>query len=79
MPSARHWCCGPFRLDPVITCLWQESQLVPLPPRPFAVLAYLVGRAGKGVPKDKLRKAVWPVVYSTAADNSVAYPRPADN
>jgi predicted ATPase/DNA-binding winged helix-turn-helix (wHTH) protein len=40
--------------------LWQGNQLVPLPPKPFAVLAYLVARAGEVVTKDELLEAVWP-------------------
>ena len=60
MPSTVHWCFGPFRLDPATTCLWQEDQLVPLPPKPLAVLAYLVTHAGQVVTKDALLEAVWP-------------------
>jgi DNA-binding winged helix-turn-helix (wHTH) protein/predicted ATPase len=60
MPSAPHWCFGAFRLDPETACLWQAEQLLPLSPRPFAVLAYLVARAGKVVTKDELLEAVWP-------------------
>src|SRR5262245_14698942 len=56
------WCFGPFRLDPATTCLWRGDQLVPLPPKPFAVLAYLVMQAGKVVTKDELLEAVWPEI-----------------
>src|SRR5262245_8025634 len=56
------WCFGPFRLDPATTCLWRGDQLVPLPPKPFAVLAHLVTRAGKVVTKDELFEAVWPEI-----------------
>jgi DNA-binding winged helix-turn-helix (wHTH) protein len=40
--------------------LWQGEQLIPLPPKPFAVLAYLVAHAGEVVTKEALLDAVWP-------------------
>ena len=60
MASAPHWSFGTFRLDPATTCLWRDDQLVPLPPKPFAVLAYLVTHASQVVTKDELLEAVWP-------------------
>jgi DNA-binding winged helix-turn-helix (wHTH) protein len=54
------WCFGPFQLDPETTCLWRGNQLVPLPPKPFAVLAHLVAHAGDVVTKSELVEAVWP-------------------
>ena len=60
MPPASHWGFGTFRLDIATACLWREDQLVPLSPKPFAVLAYLVARAGQVVTKDDLLEAVWP-------------------
>ena len=60
MPPAQYWCFGEFRLETETACLWRGEQLVPLPPKPFAVLAYLVTHAGQVVTKDELREAVWP-------------------
>jgi predicted ATPase/DNA-binding winged helix-turn-helix (wHTH) protein len=40
--------------------LWREDQLLPLAPKPLAVLAYLVTHAGQVVTKDALLEAVWP-------------------
>jgi DNA-binding winged helix-turn-helix (wHTH) protein len=60
MPPTPHWGFGPFRLDTATACLWREDQLVLLPPKPFAVLAYLVTHAGQVVTKDDLLEAVWP-------------------
>src|SRR5215510_12577165 len=60
MLSASQWCFGAFRLDAATTCLWRQEQLVPLAPRPLAVLAYLVAHAGEVVTKDELLEAVWP-------------------
>src|SRR5262245_44938429 len=60
MPDTRQWCFGPFRLDPTTRSLWRDTVLLPLPPKPFAVLAYLVAHAGQVVTKDELLEAVWP-------------------
>src|SRR5215510_14668143 len=60
MPGTRQWCFGPFRLDPTTESLWQDEVLLPLPPKPFAVLACLVAHAGRVVSKETLLEAVWP-------------------
>ena len=60
MPSASHWCFGAFRLDAVTTCLWRQEQLLPLAPKPLAVLTYLLAHAGEVVTKDELLEVVWP-------------------
>ena len=60
MPGTRQWCFGPFRLDPTTESLWRDEVLLPLPPKPFAVLAYLVAHAGQVVSKETLLEAVWP-------------------
>lgn len=54
------WGFGPFRLDPNTACLWREDQLLPLQPKPLAVLAHLVAHAGQVVTKEALLDAVWP-------------------
>jgi DNA-binding winged helix-turn-helix (wHTH) protein len=50
----------PFRLDLLNQQLWRGSHLLPLRPKPFAVLAYLVIHAGWVVSRMELVKAVWP-------------------
>jgi DNA-binding winged helix-turn-helix (wHTH) protein len=65
MPPPLSWSFGPFRLDPASGCLWREEQLIPLPPKPLAVLAYLVAHAGQVVTKEALLEAVWPEVVVT--------------
>lgn len=50
----------PFRLDPVNEQLWSGSQLVPLRPKAFAVLRFLVEHAGRLLTKEELLKGVWP-------------------
>ena len=60
MSSVQCWSFGVFRLDASTACLWRDEQLLPLPPKPLVVLAYLVARAGQVVTKDELLEAVWP-------------------
>src|SRR5215467_13511451 len=60
MASVQCWSFGAFRLDASTACLWRDEQLLPLAPRPLAVLAYLVAHAGEVVTKDELLEAVWP-------------------
>src|SRR5215510_5013850 len=54
------WHFGPFWLDLVNVCLWHAAQPVPLRPKTFEVLVYLVTHAGQLVTKDALFDAVWP-------------------
>jgi DNA-binding winged helix-turn-helix (wHTH) protein/tetratricopeptide (TPR) repeat protein len=54
---------GPFRLDPVNQCLWREEARIPLTPKVFAVLRYLVDHPGRLVTQDELLEAIWPETY----------------
>src|SRR5437867_8731910 len=56
------WRFGSFCLDPASGSLWRDETLVPLRPKPFALLAYLVAHAGQVGPKERLFEAVWPEV-----------------
>jgi DNA-binding winged helix-turn-helix (wHTH) protein len=54
----------PFRLDLVNECLWRKrerrpDERVPLTPKTFAVLRYLVDHAGQLVTHDQLLDEVW--------------------
>jgi DNA-binding winged helix-turn-helix (wHTH) protein/tetratricopeptide (TPR) repeat protein len=54
-----------FRLDTLNQCLWRRGDTEPqervlLTPKAFAVLTYLVDRAGRLVTHDELLEAVWP-------------------
>ncbi len=53
----------PFRLDVLNEQLWRDTELVPVRPKPFAVLTYLATHAGRLVPRAELIKAVWPNTY----------------
>src|SRR5262249_22402274 len=45
--------------------LWRDAVVLPLPPKPAAVLAYLVTHAGQVVAKETLLEAVWPTTAVT--------------
>jgi len=59
MPD-RQFAFVPFRLDLDNEQLWQGEEIVPLRPKLFAVLRYLVEHAGRLVTQEELRTAVWP-------------------
>ena len=58
----------PFGLDTVNQCLWRRRDLgdderIPLAPKAFAVLQYLVEHAGRLVTQDELLDALWPDTF----------------
>lgn len=53
----------PFQLDPRNAQLRQGQRPLPLRPKTFAVLCYLVERAGTLVTKEELLNAIWPAVH----------------
>ncbi|HXG68307.1 MAG TPA: winged helix-turn-helix domain-containing protein, partial [Blastocatellia bacterium] len=57
----------PFRLDAVNQCLWRSGQAIPLRPKTFAVLHYLLERPGQLVTKNELLDALWPDTSVTDA------------
>ena len=59
MPGERRIHFEPFALDLVNECLWKGPQAIKLRPKTFAVLEFLLGRAGQLVPKEHLIDAVW--------------------
>ena len=68
MPSSLQWVFGPFQLDPDHACLWCAAQAIPLSPKVFAVLHYLVTHPDRLATKDELLDAVWP---ETAVSDAV--------
>src|SRR5262245_27486440 len=52
-----------FRLDVENQCLWRGETRVPLMPKPFAVLQYLVEHPGRLVTHDQRLAAIWPETY----------------
>ncbi len=51
---------GPFRLDPAERLLLRDGQVVPLTPKSFDLLVYLVEHHGHLVEKQSLMTALWP-------------------
>ncbi len=52
-----------FGLDTSNECLWRNSVQIALPPKPFAVLRYLVENHGRLVTHDELLDALWPETF----------------
>jgi TolB-like protein/DNA-binding winged helix-turn-helix (wHTH) protein/Flp pilus assembly protein TadD len=52
-----------FRLDTVNHLLWRNSDRVPIAPKVFDVLAYLIEHAGRVVTQDEILEAVWSETY----------------
>lgn len=57
--KTNYWEFPPFRLDKTNAVLWRHEQAVPLRPKNFAALCYLVQRHGQLVTKEELLDAVW--------------------
>ena len=53
------WEFLPFRLDQANATLWRDDKVVPLRPKSFAALCYLIERNEQLVTKDELMEAVW--------------------
>jgi len=52
-----------FDLDTLNECLWKNGVQISLPPKPFAVLRYLVEHPGRLITHDELLDALWPETY----------------
>ena len=52
-----------FRLDTENHLLWRNGDRVPVAPKAFDVLAYLVEHAGRVVAQDEILEALWPETY----------------
>src|ERR1700722_8051150 len=52
-----------FRLDAANHLLWRNGDRVPLAPKAFDLLAYLVEHAGRLVTQDEILEALWSGTY----------------
>ena len=52
-----------FRLDTANQCLWRGQERVPIPPKPYDMLRYLVENAGRLITQDELLEKLWPEIY----------------
>jgi predicted ATPase/DNA-binding winged helix-turn-helix (wHTH) protein len=57
----RQFAC--FQFDTQNECLWRNGERIPLTPKPFAVLRYLVENPQRLVTHDELLEALWPETY----------------
>src|SRR5215510_1265167 len=67
MGHGQHISFPPFHLDMANERLWRGSSLVPLRPKTFAVLRYLVEHPHRLVTKEELLGAVWRGTYVSEA------------
>ena len=52
-----------FRLDTANQCLWRGEARVPIAPKAYDVLRYLVENPGRLIKPDELLEALWPETY----------------
>ena len=52
-----------FRLDTANQCLWRGQERVPIPPKPYDMLRYLVENPGRLVTHDEFLAKLWPEIY----------------
>src|SRR5215467_14339535 len=52
-----------FRLDSLNQCLWRGEERVPITPKAFDVLRYLVDHPGRLVKHDEILDTLWPDTY----------------
>jgi DNA-binding winged helix-turn-helix (wHTH) protein/tetratricopeptide (TPR) repeat protein len=52
-----------FRLDTADQCLWRGQERVPIAPKAFDVLRYLVENPGRLVTQDEVLEKLWPETY----------------
>jgi DNA-binding winged helix-turn-helix (wHTH) protein/TolB-like protein/Flp pilus assembly protein TadD len=62
---------GPFYLEPAEHLFLQHEQPVPLTPKAFDLLVFLVQNRGRLVTKDQIMKAVWPGSFVEEANLTV--------
>ena len=73
---------GAFRLDPAERLLLRAGAVVPLTPKSFDLLVYLVERHGRLIEKQALLSALWPdaiVEEANLASNVSALRKALDN
>jgi len=63
---------GSFQLDPTEHLLLRKGQTVPLTPKTFDLLVFLVAHRGRLMTKDQILSAVWPESFVEEANLTVA-------
>jgi TolB-like protein/DNA-binding winged helix-turn-helix (wHTH) protein/Flp pilus assembly protein TadD len=54
---------GEFSLDTANQCLWRGRERVPIPPKPYDMLRFLVENCGRLVTTDEILEKLWHEVY----------------
>jgi DNA-binding winged helix-turn-helix (wHTH) protein/TolB-like protein/cytochrome c-type biogenesis protein CcmH/NrfG len=72
LQTARLYKFGSFQLDPAEHLLLREGQAVPLTPKTFELLVFLVSHRGRLVTKDQILAAVWPESFVEEANLTVS-------
>lgn len=54
---------GSFVLDEANECLWRNGGRIPVQPKPFALLCYLVKHAGRLISYRELLNVLWPETF----------------
>ncbi len=62
---------GPFRLQPEEHLLLREGNPVPLTPKAFDLLLFLLQNQGRLVTKDQIMQAIWPESFVEEANITV--------
>jgi DNA-binding winged helix-turn-helix (wHTH) protein len=62
-PGRQMKCFQAFRLDTANQCLWRGQERVPIPPKPYDMLRYLVENPGRLITQDELLEKLWPEIY----------------
>ena len=63
MPATDLLTFGPFQLDLRAEQLRRGAEVIPLPPKTFAVLRYLILNAGTLVTREALQEVIWGTQY----------------
>lgn len=72
MQSGRLYRFGCFQLDPAEHLLLREGHAVPLTPKTFDLLVFLVAHSGRLVTKEQILTAVWPESFVEEANLTVS-------
>ena len=72
MQSRQLYQFGAFQLDPAEHLLLRRGERVPLTPKTFDLLVYLVENRGRLVTKNQILEAVWPDSFVEEANLTVS-------
>src|SRR5574340_597665 len=59
-PDRDFYAFGPFKVDPLKRVLTRTGTPIPLPPKVFDTLLYMIEQAGRLLDKEELLREIWP-------------------